>query len=70
VTARRNRNSLLTVNDVASLLHVHVNTVRQWSNRGILKTYRISSRGDRRFYREDIEDFLVQEEKRLQEETE
>lgn len=70
MTAGRNVDSMLTVSGVARLLNVHVNTVRQWSNHGILKAYRISSRGDRRFNREDIEDILVQEEKRLQEETE
>ena len=70
MTAGRNVDSMLTVSGVARLLNVHVNTVRQWSNHGILKAYRIGSRGDRRFNREDIEDFLVQAEKRLQEETE
>ncbi len=51
--------SLLTVKEVARMLHVHDNTVRRWSNEGAIKVYRISSRGDRRFKREDIEDFLV-----------
>jgi excisionase family DNA binding protein len=50
---------LLTVRDVAFLLHVHANTVRRWSDIGVLKSYRISSRGDRRFKREDIDQFLV-----------
>ena len=49
---------MLTVGDVAYLLGTHVNTVRRWSNSGILKSYRISSRGDRRFRREDIDRFL------------
>ena len=50
--------SLLTVGEVASLLHVHANTVRRWTDIGVLKSYRISSRGDRRFKREDINQFL------------
>lgn len=50
--------SFLTVKEVAQMLHVHDNTVRRWSNEGILKVYRISRRGDRRFRREDVEAFL------------
>jgi len=51
---------MLTINDVARFLNVHINTVRRWSNLGRLKTYRISSRGDRRFWREDVDGFLNQ----------
>ena len=54
---------MLTVNDVARLLSVHINTVRRWSNQGILKAYRIGSRGDRRFRQEDITSFLLQKSK-------
>ncbi len=49
---------MLRTSDVAQLLGLHSNTVRRWTQKGILKTYRISSRGDRRFRREDINDFL------------
>ncbi len=49
---------MLTTSDVARLLSVHINTVRRWSNQGILKTYRIGSRGDRRFDQKDVEQFL------------
>ncbi len=52
---------MLTVNDVARLLNVHINTVRRWSNQGILKAYRVGSRGDRRFRQKDITSFLSQE---------
>ena len=52
---------LLTTSDVARMLNVHINTVRRWSNQGILKTYRIGSRGDRRFREADIASFLLQE---------
>ncbi len=54
---------MLTASDVARLLNVHVNTVRRWSNQGILKAYRIGSRGDRRFHEADIASFLLQESK-------
>ncbi len=50
---------MLTANEVARLLNVHINTVRRWSNQGALKTYRIGGRGDRRFEREDVIKFLL-----------
>ncbi len=50
--------SLLTVGEVASLLQVHSNTVRKWSNLGILSSFRIGPRRDRRFRKEDIATFL------------
>ena len=51
---------LLTVREVAHLLHIHSNTVRRWSDRKIIKAYRITRRGDRRFRREDITHFLTE----------
>ena len=46
--------SMLTVRQVAKRLNIHINTVRRWSNKGIIKSYRIGPRGDRRFRSEDI----------------
>ena len=57
---RNNKDSMLNVKQVARLLNIHINTVRRWSNQGILKAYRFGSRGDRRFKQEDI-DLLLQE---------
>jgi excisionase family DNA binding protein len=51
---------MLTVKDVARLLNIHINTVRRWSNQGILKAYRITQRGDRRYRQEDIARFLAE----------
>ena len=51
-------NSLLRASEAAQLLNVHVNTIRRWSNSGILKSHRIGPRGDRRFSKEDIIEFL------------
>ena len=50
---------MLTVSEVAKLLRVHPNTVRNWSDNGLLKAYRLGYRGDRRFSHEDIEKFLA-----------
>ena len=49
---------LLTLKEVAAILHVHVNTVRRWSDKGVIKALQINRRGDRRFRRQDISDFL------------
>ena len=49
---------MLTTRDVAWLLSVHGNTVRRWNNQGLLKSYRIGPRGDRRFRWEDVDGFL------------
>jgi excisionase family DNA binding protein len=50
---------MLTTTEVAAILNVHINTVRRWSNQGTLKAYQLGPRGDRRFRREDIEEFLA-----------
>jgi excisionase family DNA binding protein len=52
---------MLTVNEVAHLLHVHPNTVRLWSKVGSLKSYRIGKRRDYRFNIEDVKTFLYKE---------
>ena len=48
----------LTPCEVANLLNIHINTVRRWSNLGVLPSLRIGPRGDRRFQKEDILTFL------------
>lgn len=50
--------AILTVRQVADFLHVSICTVRRWSNKGMLKFYRVGSRGDRRYKREDVLRFL------------
>lgn len=51
---------MMTVREVAALLHVHPNTLRRWSNQGIIRAYRITARGDRRFKRDEIVRFLAE----------
>ena len=46
--------TMLTTGEVARLFNVHASTVRGWNERGIIKTYRIGPRGERRFRRDDI----------------
>ena len=50
---------MLTVSEVAYLLHVHPNTVRLWSDNGLIRAYRVGHRRDRRFKTEDIDIFLT-----------
>jgi len=61
---REQTSTMLRTGDLARLLNVHVNTVRRWSNEGILKAYRIGRRGDRRFLGQEVSDFLLQSLKR------
>jgi excisionase family DNA binding protein len=51
---------MLTVREVARLLHVHPNTLRRWSKNGRIRAYQINARGDRRFKREEIARFLAE----------
>ena len=52
--------NMLTVREVAQLLHVHPNTLRRWSNNGRIRRYRITPRGDRRFKPGEIARFLAE----------
>ena len=54
---------MLTVREVSQLLHVHSNTLRRWTDQGILKAYRIGPRRDRRFRAEDVALLLLGENK-------
>ena len=45
---------MLITSDVARIFNVHTSTIRRWSEQGIIKSYRIGPRGDRRFRREDV----------------
>ena len=50
--------SLLKTNEAAKILFVHSNTLRRWSDTGLVKTYRVGPRADRRFREEDIVRFM------------
>ena len=48
----------MTISEAARLIHVHHNTLRRWADRGLVPTFRVGNRGDRRFRRTDIEALL------------
>jgi excisionase family DNA binding protein len=49
---------LLSATDAARILGVHPNTIRRWSDDGLIHAYRVGKRSDRRFSRADLENFL------------
>ena len=53
-----NPERMMTAQQVADLLQVSICSVRRWSDKGTLKFYRVGSRGDRRYWREDVSHFL------------
>ena len=55
------RETLLSVAQAATLLGVHPNTIRSWTDAGRLAAFRINARGDRRFRRADVERILVED---------
>lgn len=52
--------NMLTTGEVARFFNVHPITVRRWSDRGIIKAYRIGPRGERRYRRDDVAVFLLE----------
>ena len=53
---------MLTVSEVASMMNAHPNSVRRWADLGLLPSYRIGVRGDRRFTPQALDEFLVRRE--------
>ena len=51
---------MLSVKQIAYGLNVHPSTVRRWEKNGLLKAYRIGPRGNIRFARDDIVDFVCE----------
>jgi hypothetical protein len=48
---------VLTISKASKLLNVHANTLRLWSDQGMLPCYRMGARSDRRYRRGDLIDF-------------
>ena len=53
-----NIDPMLTVGEVSTLLHIHPNTLRRWADKGLIKSFCITPRGDRRFNAQDIDEYL------------
>ena len=51
----RGRSHFLRVGQVAAMLDVHPNTVRRWTEQGLLNASRMGTGGHRRFDRADVE---------------
>jgi len=60
MSSERQIGQMMTMREVSELLHIHINTVRRWSDEGLIRYYRVSRRGDRRFRKEDIARFLAE----------
>ena len=54
---------LLTIAEVARMLRVSSCTIRNWSNSPLLHSFRLGTRGDRRFRQKDVDEFLKKGEK-------
>ena len=51
--------NMMTVTEVSRILHVHPNTLRRWSDKGVIRSVCITPRGDRRFMSGDIYQYLA-----------
>lgn len=54
----KNMPELLTLKEACEILRCHPNTLRQWDKKGILVAVRFGERKDRRYHREDVENFI------------
>lgn len=58
---------LLTLRETAKILKVNPGTLRRWDRKGILQAVRVGTRrevGDRRYRKEDIENYIEQKDKK------
>jgi excisionase family DNA binding protein len=53
-----NMTPMITISEAADLLHVHQNTLRRWTNQGVINAFRIGTRGDRRYSVFDVRHLL------------
>jgi excisionase family DNA binding protein len=52
---------MLTIGKACQVLYVHCNTLRRWTEKGLIKAYRVGPRGDRRYRREDVDALLAEQ---------
>ncbi len=55
----KQESKMLTTSEVARIFGIHPSTVRRWSQKGILKSYRTRPRSEQRFQREDVAVLLL-----------
>ncbi len=55
---KRDGKEIMTCEEVAEYLRVHVSSVRRWSRSGKLTAYRVGGRGDWRYREQDVLAFL------------
>jgi len=58
---REKSNHMLKTGEASRILCVHCNTLRRWTERGLVAAYRIGPRGDRRYRREDVDALLLEQ---------
>ena len=51
--------NMMTIAEVSRIHHIHPNTLRRWADKGVIKSYCITPRGDRRFVTRDIKEFIA-----------
>ena len=49
---------VLTLQEVADLLRIDVQTVKSWCKKGIIKYATVSPRGDKRIHKKDVIEYL------------
>ncbi len=59
MTIGKQMDDVLTLREVSRLLQVHPNTLRRWADKGMIKSFCVAPRGDRRFTPQDIDQFLT-----------
>lgn len=58
--SKNDLSKLLKIKEAAQMLSVNPETLRRWDNDGKLLAIKVSSRGDRRYKKEDIQKFIEQ----------
>jgi len=58
VRSKSDGKAIMTCDEVAEFLRVHVSSVRRWSRCGKLRAYKLGGRGDWRYRQQDVLAFL------------
>jgi excisionase family DNA binding protein len=56
--ANSDSKAIMTCDEVAEFLRVHVSSVRRWSRSGKLRAFKVGGRGDWRYRQQDVLAFL------------